>query len=107
MPSKIQAIPLGTSRSPNFDVLTKNLNNLAHLETRDAATYVFLTSGTYSGNLGGISGAHAICQRHADAAGLPGKYKAWIGGDFWDWDSTERLHTSPREGFPRTLPGCQ
>jgi hypothetical protein len=39
---------------------------------------VFVTSMRYDGNLGGIEGANKICQHHAEAAGLPGEYKAWI-----------------------------
>jgi hypothetical protein len=39
---------------------------------------VFLSSTTYDGNLGGLSGADAKCQGLAKAAGLPGIYKAWL-----------------------------
>ncbi len=39
---------------------------------------VFVTSATYTGNLGGLTGADAICQKHANAAALPGKYMAWL-----------------------------
>ena len=39
---------------------------------------VFLSSTTYNGNLGGLSGADAKCQGLATAAGLPGTYKAWL-----------------------------
>ncbi|PZP56060.1 MAG: hypothetical protein DI586_04885 [Micavibrio aeruginosavorus] len=39
---------------------------------------VFVTSATYTGNLGGLSGADEICQKHANAAALPGKYMAWV-----------------------------
>ena len=39
---------------------------------------VFLSSATYDGNLGGLSGADAKCQGLATAAGLPGIYKAWL-----------------------------
>ncbi len=39
---------------------------------------VFVTSATYTGDLGGLSGADAICQKHANSAGLPGKYMAWL-----------------------------
>lgn len=39
---------------------------------------VFVTGTTYSGNLGGLSGADQICQSLADQAGLPGTYKAWL-----------------------------
>jgi len=39
---------------------------------------VFVTSTTHNGNLGGISGADAICQGLAGAAGLNGTYYAWL-----------------------------
>ena len=39
---------------------------------------VFITSGTYDGNLGGFSGADAKCQAEADANSLGGTYKAWL-----------------------------
>jgi hypothetical protein len=41
---------------------------------------VFVTSTTYQGNLGGISGADAICQARASAGGVanPLKFKAWL-----------------------------
>ena len=34
--------------------------------------FVFVTSKRYDGNLGGVEGANEICQKHAEAAGLPG-----------------------------------
>ncbi|MFC1730253.1 DUF1554 domain-containing protein [candidate division KSB1 bacterium] len=42
--------------------------------------YVFVTSGVYPGNLGGLTGADALCQAEADAIPkLLGKtFKAWI-----------------------------
>lgn len=39
---------------------------------------VFLTSQTYTGNLGGLSGADEKCQMLASTAGLPGNYMAWL-----------------------------
>jgi hypothetical protein len=39
---------------------------------------VFITSETYTGNLGGVLGADAKCQTLAGQAGLPGLYLAWI-----------------------------
>jgi hypothetical protein len=39
---------------------------------------VFLTSTVQQGNLGGLAGADAICQQRAQAASLPGTYKAWL-----------------------------
>ena len=40
---------------------------------------VFVTSEAYPGNLGGIEGANAICQEHADFAELDGTFWAWLG----------------------------
>lgn len=42
---------------------------------------VFLTSSTHDGNLGGLSGADAICQGLAASANLPGTYRAWLSDD--------------------------
>jgi hypothetical protein len=53
--------------------------------------YVFLTDGFHNGNLGGLSGADAICQADADDAGHPGTYYAWLS------DSTD----SPSSRFTR------
>jgi hypothetical protein len=39
---------------------------------------VFVTSLTYSGELGGIEGANAKCQLLADAAILGGSFRAWL-----------------------------
>jgi hypothetical protein len=39
----------------------------------------FVTSTAFTaGALGGLAGADAICQDHADAAGLAGTYRAWL-----------------------------
>jgi cysteine-rich repeat protein len=40
--------------------------------------FVFATSSTHTGNLGGLAGADAICNTRAAAANLPGTYMAWI-----------------------------
>lgn len=39
---------------------------------------VFVTGGTWDGDLGGLSGADEKCQTEADGALLPGIYKAWL-----------------------------
>ncbi len=54
--------------------------------------YVFITQGSYTGDLGGVAGADAKCQVEADAAGLPGTYKAWISTD----------SASPAEDFTKS-----
>ncbi len=42
------------------------------------AKLIFLTSQTYTGDLGGVAGADAKCQTSAAAGGLGGTFKAWI-----------------------------
>ncbi|MBK7827056.1 DUF4215 domain-containing protein [Nannocystis sp.] len=39
---------------------------------------VFVTSGSWNGNLGGLTGGDGKCQTLANAAALGGTYKAWI-----------------------------
>lgn len=39
---------------------------------------IFVSSTTYNGNLGGLSGADTKCQTLADAIPLGGTYKAWL-----------------------------
>ncbi len=39
---------------------------------------IFVTSAIYKGNLGGLTGADAICQTHAAQASLGGAWKAWL-----------------------------
>jgi hypothetical protein len=39
---------------------------------------VFVSSTEQPGDLGGLAGADAICQRLARAAGLPGRYRDWL-----------------------------
>lgn len=51
--------------------------------------YVFVSTSTHDGNLGGLSGADAICQQDADNGGVPGTYKAWLS------DSTTSPNLSP------------
>lgn len=62
--TRTATITIGTL-SDNWDVTT-----------RAGQTYVFATNTTYTGNLGGVSGADAICQTAASNAGKPGVYKA-------------------------------
>lgn len=39
---------------------------------------VFVTSHSFTGNLGGLDGADALCQAAALDAGLPGRFLAWL-----------------------------
>ena len=43
-----------------------------------ASKTVFLTQTTFGGTLGGLAGADATCQAEANAAGLPGSFRAWL-----------------------------
>jgi len=65
---------------------------------------VFITNGTWTGNLGGLEGADAKCAKEAESRGYPGKYTAFIGdndtsaaeritndGTFVEADSTDKL----------------
>jgi len=45
---------------------------------------VFVTSSSWNGNLGGLSGAGAKCQQAADAAGLGGTWVAWLSDSTYD-----------------------
>lgn len=67
-----------------------------------SSRYSFITSSTYQGNLGGLSGADTICQNLADNAGIGstvGKsYKAWLS------DSTKSPTTPSRLFVQSTVP---
>lgn len=49
-----------------------------------AARRIFVTSLSYNGNMGGISGADANCQARATAASLPGQYRAYLSDSTQD-----------------------
>ena len=59
------------------------------------SSIAFVTSTQYNGNLGGLSGADAICQDRADAVGLPGTYMAWL--------SVNSIPASPSTRFYKSL----
>lgn len=65
----------------------------------DNTKYIFVTSTefsadlTASGQLGGVTGADAICQEHAQAGGMDGLFKAWIATSEDD---------TPRKRFSRS-----
>jgi len=50
---------------------------------------VFITAGTFSGNLGGLEGADLACKNEAEKAGYSGNYVAFIGTD--SLSATERI----------------
>lgn len=57
----------------------------------DHPKLAFVTSLTYDGNLGGLSGADSRCQARASSAGLVGSFKAWISGDSTSEEARDRL----------------
>jgi cysteine-rich repeat protein len=56
---------------------------------------VFVSSATFTGALGGLSGADAKCQALAASAGLTGTFKAWLSDDT----------TSPSKRFDTSFTG--
>jgi hypothetical protein len=55
--------------------------------------FAFVTSNSYRGNFGGLVQADAICQEHANDAGMKGTYVAWLSSDA-GW-------AAPRLGYSR------
>jgi hypothetical protein len=43
--------------------------------------FAFVTSTRVLPDFGGVTGGDAICQSHAQAAGLPGTYRAWLASN--------------------------
>ncbi len=60
---------------------------------------IFLSSATYNGNLGGLSGADNNCQTLANSVGLAGEYKAWLS----DASSSPSIRFE-KSNFPYVLP---
>jgi hypothetical protein len=48
------------------------------------AKLVFVTRSTFTGNLGGVEGADALCMAAAAAGNLPGTFKAWVSANGYD-----------------------
>ena len=59
-----------------------------------ARRVIFVSSALYTGNLGGLAGADAICNMRAQAAGLPGTYMAWL--------STNQANGTPATRFTQS-----
>ncbi len=57
---------------------------------------VFVTSTTTNGNFpDGVEGADAFCQARADAAGLPGRFVAWLSTGNSTTQARDRLENAP------------
>lgn len=70
-------IILGLCLLAALGILTTQTKNV-RIFASEPANRVFLTSKTYNGNLGGITGADSKCQETAQAENLGGTWKAWI-----------------------------
>ncbi len=71
--------PIGPQGEPGSGDVTDiqiQLDNLALLAFGQASAFAFVTSVTYTGDLGGTLGANIKCNDRAFVAGLPGQYKA-------------------------------
>jgi len=66
------------SSKTNACEYTQNTATSIREHTQNGAIRVFVTSEYYDGNLGGLSGADIKCQSLANAAGLDGKWVAWL-----------------------------
>jgi hypothetical protein len=60
-----------------------------------SADRVFVTSGSWSGDLGGLAGADALCQSAADDAGLGGAWVAFLSAS--GATATSRIGAGPYE----------
>lgn len=81
--NSVVVIPLGSDNSvagqqcppgmfvTGFDTSSKIICNYP-------SKRIFVTPGTYPGNLNSLEGADGICQSEADHNGLGGTYKAWL-----------------------------
>ena len=58
-----------------------------HVTTRLGSLKIFVTNGTWTGNLGGLSTADANCQAAAGAAGYAGTYKAIMSDELTNANS--------------------
>ena len=76
-----------TSDAAASDVATPDADLGPHL--------IFVTSTVHDCALGGLTGADAICQARAQAANLPGTYKAWL--------STGQMNGTPLARFTHAM----
>ncbi|MBT9151724.1 MAG: hypothetical protein DDT40_01920 [candidate division WS2 bacterium] len=55
-------------------------SNIAEATTQ-TFNWIFVTSTTHTGNLGGLAGGDAICAARAREAGLDGTFRAWLSSE--------------------------
>lgn len=92
--------PASTGQERLLNLVIGAENYVWRVRTVQAATkQIFATSLRYNGNLGGFSGADALCQTRATAAGLGTNWYAFIGGNGvsaferipWNWNRLNNM----------------
>ncbi len=94
-------VTLGQDHSAAIADLQDQINELLDLigaPILPSGPSVFVTSSTFTGNLGGISGADAKCQQAAANASLPGTWLAWISDP--NQDAVDQIDGSTSPFFP-------
>ena len=86
--------PAPSTRTPtNNPALPTPTPSVSPLPPSPSYKRVFVSSGIYSGNLGGRAGADAKCQSMADSVSLGGSWKAWLsdntGSPYYDSSFTK------------------
>jgi hypothetical protein len=59
-------------------LVSHNCNQEEQEKETQTKKRIFVTSSTFSGDLGGLAGADEKCQTHAQAANFEGTFKAWL-----------------------------
>lgn len=95
--------PLAAGQEFAINIKVGANNQVWKVRTIQAATRrIFVTSATYNGNMGGLSGADANCQSQAAGAGLTGTWYALLGGNYvngfsripWNWNRLETMNAA-------------
>ena len=86
--------------APDLSLIQAQLDNLALLASRQASAFIFVSSTTSTGNLGGVGGADDTCNALANGAGLPGVYMAWLATT----DADDPAETCDQAPGPYILP---
>jgi hypothetical protein len=79
------SVQLLSTLPPTLKNLTGTFDRIFSDSFESLPRLVFVTSGAYNGDLmtagagaSGVEGADNLCNQHAQAAGLPGTYTAWV-----------------------------
>jgi hypothetical protein len=75
--SPVSDTPMPTNE-PTLTQIPASITPSPTIPSQIVGNRVFVTSLSYDGNLGGVTGADAKCQERANSANLGGIWKAWI-----------------------------